>query len=228
MSTPLPRQDPGSPAPRQRDEDWLSLAEWQRRHEALKAQASLGGVDLLLLGDSITEAWPGTGQAAWGEHLLPLKAAAFGIGGDMTQHLLWRLRLGECDGLQPKVVGLLVGINNFGQQDDSPQEVARGVLAVAVEILRRWPRAELVLLGLLPDGDLPRDPLRRRVMAVNARLSDHGLGPQVRFFDVPGLFLKPDGSLDRDLLPDGVHPNGAAYERWARVLAPAFRILLGV
>lgn len=213
-------------APRSRDEEWMSRAEWQRRHQGLKDRAKQGGVDLLLLGDSITEAWPTTGRAAFEKHLLPLKAAAFGIGGDMTQHLLWRLQLGECEGLQPKLVALLIGINNFGHQGDSPLQVAQGVLSVVGEIRRRWLNAHVALLNLLPDGDLPSDPARQRVSAANQRLAAHPYGPAVSFLDHSNVFLLSDGRLDRALLPDGVHPTEAAYELWAQALAPEFRALL--
>lgn len=205
----------------------MSRAEWQRRHQDLKARAKRGKVDLLLLGDSITEAWPGTGKAAFDRHLKPLKAAAFGIGGDQTQHLLWRLQQGECEGLQPQAVALLIGINNFGHQDDSPAEVLQGIHAVAQDILARWPEAKLLLLGLLPGGDGPQDPERKRVAEANALMASLPLGPRSRYFESTRVFLREDGSLDRGLLPDGIHPNEAAYELWAQALLPEFMALLG-
>lgn len=41
------------------------------------------------------------------------KPANFGIGGDKTQHVLWRITEGkELDGIEPKVVALMIGTNN--------------------------------------------------------------------------------------------------------------------
>src|SRR5688500_7825073 len=88
-------------------------AAWLKRHEAFVAEAKKGDVDLLLLGDSITEAWRGQ-KALWAERFAPLKAANFGMSGDCTQHVLWRLRNGALDGLKPKAVMLLIGTNNLG------------------------------------------------------------------------------------------------------------------
>ncbi|MBI1914773.1 MAG: hypothetical protein HYS12_08555, partial [Planctomycetes bacterium] len=85
------------------------------RHEKFLAIAKRGGVDVLFLGDSITDAWGGEGHGKGGgntifeEEFVPLKAANFGIGGDRTQHVLWRLQHGELEGIQPKVVMLMIG-----------------------------------------------------------------------------------------------------------------------
>src|SRR5437660_1559049 len=62
---------------------------WVKRHEGFVEIAKKGDVDLLFLGDSITDAWRGkAAQPTWDKHFKPLKAANFGIGGDRTQHVL--------------------------------------------------------------------------------------------------------------------------------------------
>src|SRR5689334_9616611 len=82
----------------------------KRRHDKFVEIAKRGGVDVLFLGDSITDAWGGEGHGKsegskiFEEEFVPLKAANFGIGGDRTQHVLWRLQNGELDDIQPKVV----------------------------------------------------------------------------------------------------------------------------
>src|SRR5262245_9258439 len=85
-------------------------ANWEKRHEAFVASAKKGDIDVLFLGDSITDAWGGEGHgknapgaAMFEKEFGPLKAANFGIGGDRTQHVLWRLQNGEFDGIKPKV-----------------------------------------------------------------------------------------------------------------------------
>lgn len=39
----------------------------------------------------------------WRELFSPLHALNFGIGGDSTQHVLWRLENGELEHIRPKV-----------------------------------------------------------------------------------------------------------------------------
>src|SRR5919199_5547543 len=98
-TTPVPRKEPN----------------WVKRHEGFVERARKGDVDVLFLGDSITHDWEGRGKEAWKERFEPLKAANFGIGGDRTQHVLWRITKGkELEGIHPKVVTLMIGTNNMG------------------------------------------------------------------------------------------------------------------
>src|SRR5439155_9453828 len=83
---------------------------WIKRHDGFVAIAKKGDVDVLFLGDSITVAWrnfnpknKSGGKNVWDKTFAPLKAANFGIGGDRTQHVLWRIQNGELDGIKPKV-----------------------------------------------------------------------------------------------------------------------------
>src|SRR5204863_8009406 len=109
------------PAPRLQKEGKPD-AGWVKRHDAFVAMAGKGGIDVLFLGDSITDAWGGEGHRGkpagaeiFEREFKPLKAANFGIGGDQTQHVLWRLQNGELDGIQPKVLMLMIGTNNSGR-----------------------------------------------------------------------------------------------------------------
>ena len=85
------------------------------------------GDTLVFLGDSITQGWETTGKAAWEKHFAPRKAANYGFGGDSTQHVLWRVRNGEFDGLSPKAIVLLIGTNNARHGDFTPEQIAAGI-----------------------------------------------------------------------------------------------------
>ncbi len=67
----------------------------------------------------------------------------FGVGGDRTEHLLWRLENGELEGVSPRVVVLLVGTNNHG---DSARDIAEGIGAICALIREKQPQAYLVVL----------------------------------------------------------------------------------
>ena len=74
-------------------------------------------MDVLFLGDSITAGLGGAGKEAWDKNFGPLKAANFGIGGDQTGHVLWRITEGkELEGIKPKVAVIMIGTNNIGRQ----------------------------------------------------------------------------------------------------------------
>ena len=89
------------------------------QHEGFVAEGQNGGIDVLFMGDSITDGWRRSGKEIWDREYVPLNAANFGIGGDRTQHVLWRLRNGEADGYQPKAVVLMIGTNNTGFERES-------------------------------------------------------------------------------------------------------------
>ena len=107
-----------TPVPRQ--------GSWMQLHEQFLAEAKQGNIDLLFLGDSITQGWGD--NAVWKRYYGPRHAANFGIGGDRTQHVLWRIQHGEIDGIHPGVVVLMIGTNNT--RVNTPDEIAAGVKAI--------------------------------------------------------------------------------------------------
>ena len=87
------------------------------RHAKFLEQAKKGVCDLLFLGDSITDHWPRWSKESWAQ-FAKYKPLNFGIGGQHTEHILWRIRNGELEGIHPKVVVLLLGTNNIGHTPD--------------------------------------------------------------------------------------------------------------
>src|SRR5215204_3349408 len=111
-------QDPTVPAIKYDKDGTTPNASFMKNHEKFVEQAKKGGVDLLFLGDSITAGWAKNGNEVWEERYAKLNAANFGIGGDRTQHVLWRIQNGELDGaMKPKVIVLLIGTNNTPTDD---------------------------------------------------------------------------------------------------------------
>lgn len=195
-------------------------AQWLKRHEGFVAEAKKGGADVLLLGDSLTDAWRGQ-KGLWAERFAPLRAANFGMAGDCTQHLLWRLRNGTIDGLRPRVVMLMIGTNNLGWSGQDVESTVEGVRAVVNEIRARTPSSRIVLLGILPRGEKPDDPLRAKIKDANAGLARLG---GVQFLDFGDRLLQPDGAIAKDVMPDFLHLSEKGYRVWADavrdVLAP--------
>ncbi len=205
--------------PLPRDEHWM------QRHDAFVAEAKRGGIDVLFLGDSITDFWRDTdpqrgGRAVWDREFAPLHAGNFGISGDRTQHVLWRLAHGETDGYQPKVVVLMIGTNNTGLERDghtvrnTVPEVVEGVTAVVHELRGRFPEAKILFLAIFPRGG-KESPQRAQVTEANRALAKLDDGKHVFFLDLGPRFLGPDGEIPRDLMPDLLHPNAAGQQRLA-------------
>lgn len=223
----LRAEDPALPAPRTIDYEWMSVATWRQMHDADVAIAARGGVDLLFVGDSITEGWEWNEGEHWKREFVPLGAANFGIGGDTTQNVLWRLDHGAVGVLRPKVVVLLIGTNNLGRENATAADTARGIEAVVAKLRTAFPAATLVVHGVFPCDPSPRAEIRSRIAAVNAQLRAlDGRDGKVLFRDIGAVFAEPDGSLSPAVLPDGLHLSPEGYRRWAAELVPLVRTLL--
>src|SRR5207247_1482082 len=158
--------------------------------------------------DSITDAWGGEGHGGgagtkiFEKQFVPLKAANFGIGGDGTQHVLWRLGNGELEGIQPKVVMLMIGTNNSNGNDNSAEEIAAGIKAILKTIHEKSPHTKVLLLAIFPRSEkgglkvdkVPATELRAKTAEVNKIISHFDDGMSVRYLDIGPKFLEQDGS----------------------------------
>lgn len=204
------------------------------RHEKFLEIAKKGNIDLLFLGDSITDAWGGEGHRGnapgskvFTKEFEPLKTANFGISGDRTQHVLWRLQNGELDGIKPKVVMLMIGTNNSNGNDNSAEEIADGITAIVKEVHKRSPETKVLVLGIFPRDEKPtarRDKLKK-VNAIVAKLDDGG--KTVKFLDIGAKFTMEDGAISRDIMPDYLHLSEKGYQIWADSVKGTIHEMLG-
>jgi lysophospholipase L1-like esterase len=201
---PVPRTDKG----------------WQQRHQRFLERAKQGHVDVLFLGDSITQGWEGNGKEVWKERFEPLHAANFGIGGDRTQHVLWRLEDGkELHGISPKAIVLMIGTNNMA--NDTAANIAEGVKAIVHELRQQSPEAKILLLGIFPRGREAANPFRAKIKDVNQRIAKLHDGKNVRYLDIGDKFLSADGSLSKEIMPDYLHLSAKGYGIWADAIQSA-------
>lgn len=204
---------------------------WVARHEGFVENARKGGIDVLFLGDSITDFWRNRGSNAWNHFYAPMHAANFGISGDRTQHVLWRIDNGELEGIKPKAVVLMIGTNNTGnERDGTPRntvpEVIQGVQAVVADIRAKLPESKILLLGVFPRGATLDDPQRAQVALINTVIPKLADDKMVTYLDITSAFLDDQGELSRDIMPDLLHPNEKGYEIWAHAMNPTLEAML--
>ena len=207
-----------------------------QRHESFLARGRAGPIGVLFLGDSITAGWAKVPHI-WEHYYGAEQAANFGIGGDRTQHVLWRIENGELDGIAPKVVVLLLGTNNSSSH--TAPEIAAALRKIVDAIRTKLPRTRVLLLGIFPrgarrgpDGTIPaaaeaEAANRQQVIAeVNRDLAKLDDGQQVRFLDFGAVFLGQDGRIPFSLMPDQLHLSAAGYQLWADAMQPLLREML--
>lgn len=205
-------EPPDEPTPR-KDKSGKPDERFLKRHEGFVAEAKKGKIDLLLVGDFLTDDWRGNNankvKDIYDKAFASYKAANFGQGGDHVQHVLWRLQNGELDGIKPKVVMVLIGGTN-GSNGDPPEKIAAGVKAMVVTIREKCPDAKVMLLSVPPRGEQP-SAIRNRHMSVNpllAKLDDDG--KTVRFVDLAAKYVQQDGTVPRKSVKFSFTPSSGS------------------
>ncbi len=210
----------------------------EKAHESFNEISKQGEAQLVFLGDSITAGWKGKGKEAWGKYWAPLKAANFGIGGDRTEHILWRLENGNYDGLSPKLTVLMIGTNNTGHEGramkehggaiykSSAEETAAGVKAIVEMLKKKQPQMKILLLAIFPRGANNEDPKRQKNEAVNGMISKLADDKTVFYMDINKGLLEEDGTLSKDIMPDLLHPNATGYEIWSKAIEAKVKELM--
>ncbi len=209
-SAPIPKKDNGT---------------FLKRHESFLARAKAGPIGLLFLGDSITDNWS-KAPHIWQAYYEKYQPANFGIGGDTTQNVIWRIENGELDGIHPRVVVLMLGTNN------SASHTAAEIFAAdkkIVEMIRaKIPETKVLLLAIFPrgvrknrDGSVDTGEEKMAIIRdVNLELAKLDDGKNVRYLDIGTQFLGQDGKIPFTIMPDQLHPSAAGYQLWAEAMQP--------
>jgi len=201
----------------QEDKRWISL-----HHEYTQESRNADNIDVVFFGDSITQHM--LNSRAWEELTKMYKVLNFGVGGDRTQHLLWRMDNGELGFKRaPKAVVIMIGTNNLGV--DRPVEITEGTFKAVDRVRHKYPATIILLVAIPPRSKFAENPIRRDRQAYNELLEQRaaGLGGSTRFVAFPdNEVLDPStGEFSRKYTTDFVHLTNKAYEALVvKVLMP--------
>ena len=212
-----------TPTKRTIDYPWMSVATWDKLHAEDVLAAQYDQVDVLFVGDSITAGWD---WQIWEKNFTPLKAANFGIGGDNTGNVLWRLQHGAIGNLQPKLIVLLIGVNNIGGLQETPTQAAAGVTKVVQQLQLAWPNSKILFNAVFPFDQAPSSANRAKVNQLNHIIAKLGDNKTIFFKDYGPLLLQKDGSIAPEIMADFLHPTAKGYQIWADAMTPDIKILL--
>jgi lysophospholipase L1-like esterase len=218
----------------------MSLSWWRDRHEAKLEELHTRRVDLLFLGDSITQDYEVSGPPDWRD-FTPVwqhfyggrNAINLGFNGDATSHLLWRIENGEVAGISPKVAVILIGANNLGRLHWPAEDTVAGIDAIVTELRHRLPQTRILLLGVLP-SDRSAWATQTTVAINKALAARYRRGGEVTYLDVSQVFIR-NGRLDTDLFFDPLltppasplHPTAEGQALMAAAIEPTLSALLG-
>lgn len=198
---------------------------WMNRHNSFNERVKQGNVDLIFIGDSITQGWEGAGKEIWAKYYTPRHAVNLGIGGDRTQHVLWRLENGNIAGIKPKLAVIMIGTNNSGS--NTSEQIADGITAIVKKLQHDLPETKILLLAVFPRGADSSDAKRKVNEGANAIVAKLADGEKVFYLDLGPKFLAADGTLSKEIMPDLLHLSPKGYQIWAEGIEPDVKRLLG-
>lgn len=194
------------------------LGGWWRTFTTRSEGAEAGVVDLVMVGDSITQGWVDrTGRDVLKARFGDLKVLSLGVSGNSVEDQLGTCLWGGLDGYRAKVVQVMIGTNNAGR--DRPVRTADGIRQLLAVIRAKQPQARIVLIPIFPRGTAG-DRCRAENEQVNAIIRGFADGKTVVWKDFSGLWLDAAGNCTTNLMKDLLHPNARGYELWAREVRP--------
>jgi len=200
------------------DRNYKKHPEWVHWMEMRMEKQRGRPCDVVFIGDSITAQWQeDAGEEVWRKNY-EAHALNLGIGGDKTQHVLWRLRNMDLKSFRPKVAVVMIGTNNIG---DPVADIASGVRAVLDATRETFPEAKIILVSLLP-RDKP--VLTDKTAAVNKIIKTYADDSSVFYLDLAAQFT-PVGDSWKGLCPDRLHLSTEGYEMWATAMDPLLKKL---
>lgn len=210
------------------------LGWWHLRFTQSLGQAKTHSQSRIVwLGDSITQYWQRMGTLGydnilpvWNEYYAPYDALDFGIVGDTTASLIWRLDHGQVDGLHPKLAIILIGANNLGRVHWDAAMTVPGIETVVGITRQKLPGSHILLLGVLPS--IRSAWVDRQTAIINTALAAaYAHSSDVTFFNVGSALLRngqPDPAfyVDPKMIPPepALHPNASGMARIAALIQP--------
>lgn len=216
--SPPPKSPPAAAnaavVPAKRADQWIL----ERQDLVVRRAKEAERAAVVFVGDSITQAFEDGGKDAWQRHFADLGALNLGVSGDRTEHVLWRLQEAPLTRLQPKVIVLLIGTNNLGHGTSNAEQTLAGVLAVLATLRAQAPTARILVTETFPRGER-MNAMRGDILQVNQAVRGQ-LDANMRSLPIGDRWVRADGTIGKDTMPDFLHLSPAAYEQWAKALLP--------
>jgi lysophospholipase L1-like esterase len=185
--------------------------------------ASRAPVEVVFMGDSITEGWMDKSPAFFTPGRIDR-----GIGGQTTPQMVLRMIPDVVD-LKPKAVHIMGGTNDIaGNTGPMTPQMTEDDIRAMIDIAQRH-AIEVLLASIPPAGKFPWAPQIETpgaISALNIRLRNLARESGATWVDYHRVLDDGTGTMKPGLSSDGVHPTAAGYEAMARVIEPLLRRML--
>jgi lysophospholipase L1-like esterase len=207
------------------DDNYKSHSAFNRQCEAQVAAMRGKPVDVIFIGDSITQnfvndptpRWPMAGKAIWDRCYAHRNALNFGVGADRTENVLWRLENMNVKDFRPKVAVVLIGTNNNWVPAEA---IAAGVKAVLKKTQDTFPGVKIILVSILPNARATQ-----KMADANKIIQGFGDDRSIFYFDLASKMTR-EGDGWKGIGRDHLHLTPEGYELWAAEMEPLLSRLL--
>jgi len=213
----IPTPRPSSVQDPKKTEKWLQR--FQNTLRTSEKSNAASPAQVIFDGDSITDFWRNRAPVLWKQYEDKYHAINFAVSGDSTEQVLYRLENGQAKGMRPKLVFLMIGHNNI--MNNSPEQICEGVAAIIKKYQAVCPDSVIILQATFPSKE-PRSKWRTSIEALDKLLPNLAQKDKVIYVDFGEKFLSPDGTISKDVMPDGTHPAEKGYQIWAAAIQPIF------
>lgn len=179
--------------------------------------ASRARIDLVFMGDSITEGWKAKRPAFFS----PGRVCR-GISGQTTPQMLLRF-MADVVHLKPRAVHIMAGTNDIaGNTGPMTPAMTEDNFRAMTDIARQ--HGIRVLLASIPPADRfpwrPTVDARGPIAEINAWLRRFARETGAIYVDYHSALADGSGAMKPGLASDGVHPTEAGYDAMERVAEP--------
>ena len=188
-----------------------------------KLLASRAPVDVVFMGDSITEGWFDKRSGFFTEGRIDR-----GIGGQTTPQMLLRM-MSDVVTLRPRAVHIMGGTNDVaGNTGPMTAQMTEDNVRAMTDIARQH-GIKVLIASVPPAGNFPWAPkveTRSAIAELNRRLKRVATQTGATWVDYHPVLDDGSGAMKPGLSYDGVHPTEAGYDAMATVIEPVLANVL--
>nr|XP_027194396.1 platelet-activating factor acetylhydrolase IB subunit beta homolog [Dermatophagoides pteronyssinus] len=200
---------------------------YQNIHQELLNQTKRFGseIQVVFLGSSSISAWTLFGNEIWKNYYQKHQSYNYGVWGDRTENILWRIENGELDGLQPKLIVLEIGHWNIAKGEDSSADIAKATQIILKKLLKKLPNTKILLISIIP-CDQQEDHMQK-IDEINNIIKNNSDNSKIFYLDVAKYFRNESGKLINEFHYHGMTTiDEKGYEKWHEIMKPMFEKLL--
>lgn len=198
-------------------QDWANKARYAQANKALLADSTQSPVNIVLMGNSITEYWEELHPDFFKEHRL----VGRGISGQVSSQMLARFRQ-DVINLKPRIVIINCGTNDIAENNGPyDEDITMGNIKSMTE-LAQASGIQVILSSVLPTDHFIWNPGARdiveKIKHLNSRIIEYCGINHIPYLDYYSSMVDDNEAMIESFTDDGVHPNSRGYDTMEIIL----------